>query len=181
MIPNTWHRGIRRRAASPEFLKHIPKLRLPHRARGSIRIQERPALALGRMSDIDALQPENGLGAVGVRKSWMNEPAVSRHCYGEFDFWPMRGTVRPSSRRAWRVASLRYWGTVRGFLVLEWWWNGSIGSQLTTSDTRGAIGRSAVAAARVWSSPCRVTKEASRLGLADAGAPWADSSGRRSR
>lgn len=101
--------------------------------------------------------------------------------YGELGFWPMRGTVRPSSRRAWRVASLRYWGTVRGFLVLEWWWNGSIGSQVTTSDTRGAVGRSAVAAARVWSSPCRVTKQASRLGLADAGAPWANSSGRRSR
>jgi hypothetical protein len=40
MIQNTWHRGIRRRAASPEFLKHTPKLRLRRYAHGSIRIQE---------------------------------------------------------------------------------------------------------------------------------------------
>ena len=39
--------------------------------------------------------------------------------YGEFDFWPMRGTVRPSPLHVWRVVSLQYWCTARRFLVLE--------------------------------------------------------------
>ena len=65
--------------------------------------------------------------------------------------------------------------------VLEWWWNESSGSQVTTSGTRGAIFRSAVAATRVWSRPCRVKTASSRLGPADAAAPGAGSSERGSR
>ena len=43
--------------------------------------------------------------------------------------------------------------------------------------TNWAIGRGTIAAARVWCSPSRVTKQSFRLDLSGAAAPWANSSG----
>jgi hypothetical protein len=101
--------------------------------------------------------------------------------YGEFDFWPMRGLVRPSALDVWKVASLWHWRAAPRLVALRWRPKRTTEAPLTTSGTSWAIGRSTVAAARVWCSPCRVTKGSSRLGLADAGAPWADPNERRSR
>jgi hypothetical protein len=101
--------------------------------------------------------------------------------YGEFGSELPLGFVWQTLRRGWRVAPLWQWCAVYRFLLLEWWSKSTIGSQFMTLGTSWAIGRGTVTAAGVWCSRCRVTGQSSRLVLADAAAPSADTSGRTSR
>lgn len=107
----------------------------------------------------------------------MNEPAANGHwSMGNLFSGLLLELVWQTRRRGWQVALLWQWCAVWRFLVLKWWSEPTIGSQLMTLGTSWAIDRGTVAAVGGWCSPCRVTGQSSRLGLADAAAPWADSS-----
>jgi hypothetical protein len=101
--------------------------------------------------------------------------------YGEFVSELPLEFVWQRLRRGWRVAPLWQWCAVYRFVMLECWSKSTVGSRFMALGTSWAIGRGTVAAAGVWCSPCRVTGQSSRLVLAGAAAPSADTSGRTSR